>query len=219
MLGSNEKDEFTCDCGRIVNKIIRNVLNGHTKSCGDCSSIVKQWYQDNQEEIKNLKCPIEPGFILSGPIEALELVTVSHKPFRAVCPACKKEYGPRLDAVKQGRRLVCTCTHGEISKQAIEISNFVRLLGPHLEIKFEHKVNGLAYDILVTGQFKKLLIEYDGAHWHNNSEESLRMEARKEKNAIDSGHEFLRIKEVEWKKENRDNMKRLLSDLLTQCKS
>jgi hypothetical protein len=37
---------------------------------------------------------------------------------------------------------------------------------------------------------------------------------RKEKDAVERGYEFLRIKEIEWKKENREKSKNKLMNLL-----
>ena len=67
------------------------------------------------------------------------------------------------------------------------------------------------YDILAVSSSKKLLVEYDGARWHDGSEKTLEREAKKEKNALDSGYDFLRIKEVEWKKNNRDDTKKRIA--------
>jgi hypothetical protein len=78
-------------------------------------------------------------------------------------------------------------------------------------------VNKLAYDIFVqpkNNEDKGLLIEYDGSRFHNNSDESLTREARKEQNAVNSGYEFLRIKETDWKKVNRENTKKQMVSLL-----
>jgi len=67
---------------------------------------------------------------------------------------------------------------------------------------------------LVIDAAKNLLIEYDGSRFHDGSEESLKREARKEKNALDLGYKFLRIKETDWEKSNRDNTKKQLTNLL-----
>jgi len=111
--------------------------------------------------------------------------------------------------MKLGKSLTCKCISNLTSLPAVQIARFIRSLGPQFKTEFEHKVNGLAYDILVTNPTKNLLIEYDGAHWHEKKGSKER-EIKKEKNAIDYGYEFLRIKEVEWKKENREKTKELL---------
>jgi hypothetical protein len=211
--GSRKKDDFTCDCGGSTNTQIKCVFNGSVKSCGHCGLIVKQWYHDNETEIRKLKCPIEPGFILGGPIEALEVITKTHESFRAVCPACKNIYSTRLHDIKAGGHLTCACISNRISEPAIQVSKFIRSLG--FETEFEYEVNKLAYDVYVKSkndEDKSLLIEYDGSRFHNGSDVSVKREARKEKNAIDLGYKFLRIKEADWKK-NKDSVKQLIKQL------
>jgi hypothetical protein len=215
MPGSARIDNFTCDCGGSRDLMIVSALSGNSKTCGNCGLIVKQWYQENRMKLKELQCPIAPGCILNGPIEALETIEKMNRSFPAICPACKNKYKPTLNAIKQGRRLTCMCVSSKISSPAVQISEFVRSFG--FETKFEYKVNKLAYDIFVQSKSltdKSLLIEYDGFRFHNGSSKSVLRDVMKEKNALDSGYKFLRIKELDWKKENRDNMKKQLEALL-----
>jgi hypothetical protein len=217
--GSNKSDMWVCDCGKETNAITRNVFNGHTKSCGHCSSIVKNWYQKNKSVITAQKTPIQPGFILNGPIEILEIITNTHKPILARCAVCKKEYKPMWDNIRAGKSLTCGCTSSRTSKQAIEILEFIESLG--FETTFNHKIINnvrksnyepkfLEYDVFVHS--KNLLIEYDGKRWHE-MKGSKERDDRKHENAINSNYEFIRIKEVEWKKD-KDSVKRRLISLL-----
>jgi hypothetical protein len=212
-LGSHEKDNFICDCGGNINVVTKDVLCGKTKTCGRCDLIVKQWYQQNQAELKKLKCPIKCGHILGGPIEAKEIIEKMIKPFKATCPACKKDYKPRLSAIKRGCSLTCGCISHRVSSPVVQIAEFIKLFG--FETEFEYKIDGLFYDVFVKYKNNEgLLIEYDGNHWHDGSEESVKMEAKKEKHAINSGYEFLRIKETDWKKANMEKTKKQLMSLL-----
>jgi hypothetical protein len=207
--GSGKMDEWTCDCGRTTFAVTHSVFSHKTTTCGCCSLIIKQWYQNNKDEVRKAKTPIEPGYFPDCPIIFLDTITNTCKPVPALCPACKNEYYPRWSDIRHGRSLTCGCVSSRISRPAMEISDFIRSLG--FETKFEYKVNGLAYDVLAVGPSKNLLIEYDGPRFHDGSEESLKREAKKEKNALDSGYEFLRIKEVEWKKNNRDDTKKRIA--------
>jgi hypothetical protein len=211
MSGSAMKDNFTCDCGGSKDTIIHNVLRGRVTTCGSCSLTVKLWYQKEQVEIKKLKCPVESGAILGGPIVALERIIKTHTPFMAVCPACKNKYHPCLNNIKQGKSLTCGCTLHKISGPAIEISEFIRSLG--FEIEFEYKVNKLSYDIFVPS--KNLLIEYDGSRFHTGSGKSLKMETKKEKNADSYNYKFLRVKEAKWKKSREETKNTIKSMLLS----
>jgi hypothetical protein len=210
MPGSGKIDNFTCDCGGSINTRVYRVLSGGTKTCGHCDQIVKRWYYDNSVEIKKLKCPIESGRILSGPIKALEPVTKSHEPFLAVCPACKNEYNPRLNAIKQGKHLTCACVSSKISGPVIQIAEFIQSHG--FIIKFEHKIEKMNFDIFVIN--KNLLVEYDGSRWHKTDKQKEK-DFQKFLKAISLGFDCIRIQEVEWNAKNRDHTKKQLTNLLT----
>jgi very-short-patch-repair endonuclease len=207
--GSNKKDDFICDCGRTSRKTVQKVFSGHTTSCGDCGLIVKQWYQKNEREIRKAKTPIEPGYFHDCPIIFLDVMTNTKAPVPAICPVCKKEYYPRWENIRLGGSLTCVCVHDRVSRQAVEISSFVQSLG--FETEFEYKVGKMSFDIFVIG--KNLLIEYDGSHWHKTDEKKLK-DADKHLKAIKLGFKCLRIQESEWKKENRENVKKQLASLL-----
>jgi very-short-patch-repair endonuclease/Zn-finger protein len=206
---SHKEDLWNCDCGMVTSKIIFNVTRRHTTSCGDCSRIVKQWYNISETKIRQMKTPIDPCDLPGCPIVFLDTITHTKKAVPALCPACKKEYHPRWEDIRLGKSLTCGCRSSRISRQAVMISEFIKLVG--FKTEFEHKVNKLAYDIFVPS--KNLLIEYDGTHWHDDSSESLKMEIRKENNATDSGYKFLRIKENEWRKD-RPHVEELIRTML-----
>jgi hypothetical protein len=208
--GSGKKDTFICDCGNDCEVQVCHVFSGATISCGRCSVKVKQWYQENKELIKKQRLPIEPGFILGGPIKLLERMVNTGVPAKALCAACGNEYKPVWDSIRCGCSLTCGCLTYRISGPVVEISYFIKSLG--FETEFEYKIGKLKYDIFVKSE--NLLIEYDGKRWHNSEEQKAR-DIIKCQNAIDLGHQFLRIEEDEWKKKNRhitkDKIKILLS--------
>jgi hypothetical protein len=191
--GSERKIEWTCDCGK--EKLIRIdcVLSGNTKSCGQCSESVKDWYIQNREQIHVLKCPVDPKDFPLGGIIPLEIINRSHIPFKAICPACKSEYHPRLDGIKQGKSLTCGCSTYRISMPVIQITKYIRSLG--FEVQNEFKVNKLAYDIFVPA--KNLLIEFQGSKWHS-FEKSKERDLKKKQNAIQMGYQFMEILEKNW---------------------
>jgi very-short-patch-repair endonuclease len=209
MPGSHEKNESTCDCGRIVDKFIFNVMSNYTtKSCGDCGLIVKQWYQENQKELKKLKAPVKSGYILNGPILALARITKLHDPFLAVCPACKKEYRPILTDIKQGKSLTCMCISSRVSWPVIQIAEFIKSLG--FDVEFEYKVENMDFDIFVKNS--NTLIEYDGSRWHKTENKKAK-DVSKCLKATNLGFYCIRIQEIEWKK-NRDNVKGEITERL-----
>jgi len=191
--GSGKKIEWICDCGQ--EKLIRiyEVLSNHTTSCGQCGELVKNWYIQNREQIRSLKCPVDPKDFIPGGIIPLETIDKTGKSFKAICPACKGIYYPMFDNIKQGKSLTCGCASYRISMPVIQITEYIRSLG--FEIQNEYKVNKLVYDILVPQ--KNLLIEFQGSKWHS-SEKSKERDLKKKQNAIQNGYEFKEILEKDW---------------------
>jgi very-short-patch-repair endonuclease len=213
MPGSGKTDNFTCDCGKNINVPVFSVFNGKISSCGSCSFKVKQWYQNNEMEIKKTKTPIEPGHFYGCPIVFLETMTNTGKSVLAICPACKNEYKPMWDNIRHGKSLTCGCCAHKISRPAIQIADFIQFLG--FKTEFEHKIRykarKMSFDIFVHD--KNLLIEYDGSRFHETEEKKAK-DFQKCLNAISLGFDCLRIQEADWKKENREKTKKQLMNLL-----
>jgi very-short-patch-repair endonuclease len=212
MPGSHKKDDFICDCGRTAHLEIQKVFVGHTRSCGNCGLIVRQWYEKKKEEIKKLKVPTGPGFICDGPIFLLEQVNKIMDPVRTLCPACKKEYYPTLNKIKCGNSLTCGCTNHRISWPAVQIAEFIRSLGFKVEFEYEvkYKTRKMTFDIFVVD--KGLLIEYDGSRFHGKDKQ-IAIDCQKCLKATSIGFRCIRVKEVDWK-ENKDNVKNQIISLL-----
>jgi hypothetical protein len=191
--GSKKKIIWICDCGK--EKLIKTclVISNNTKSCGNCGELVKNWYIQNREQIRALKCPIDTKDFIPGGIIPLETIKNTGNPFKAICPACQKIYHPMLDNIKQGRSLTCGCCEFRISMPVIQITEYIRSLG--FEVQNEFKVSKLAYDIFIPQ--KNLLIEFQGTKWHS-SEKSKERDLRKKQNALNNGYEFKEILEKDW---------------------
>jgi predicted SprT family Zn-dependent metalloprotease len=211
--GSDKKIEWICDCGR--EKLIRiaDVLSGHTISCGNCSELVKNWYIQNKEQIRLLQCPVKPEDFVSNGIIPLETIKNTGKSFKAICPACKSEYNPMLDNIKQGKSLTCGCSSYRILMPVIQITEYIKSFG--LEVQNEYKINKLAYDIFVPK--KNLLIEFQGSKWHS-SEKIKERDLRKKQNAIQMGYQFMEILEKDWKTK-REHIKIKLNDIIIYRKA
>jgi predicted SprT family Zn-dependent metalloprotease len=191
--GSTKKVEWICDCGKEKLIRIQEVLLNHITSCGNCSELVKNWYIHNREQIRTLKCPTDTKKFPLGGMIPLEIIQKTGKSFKAICPAYKKEYRPRLDGIKQGKSLTCGCTSYRISMPVIQITEYIQSIG--FEVQNEFKVNKLAYDIFIPK--KNLLIEFQGTRWHS-SEKSKERDLRKKQNAINNGYQFIEILENDW---------------------
>jgi hypothetical protein len=210
--GSNQKIEWICDCGKITTPITAAVISGKTASCGKCGENVKEWYIKNKDQIRALKCPVEICNFIPGGIILSETIQDCQKPFKAICPACQKEYNPRFHNVKRGKSLTCGCCEYRISMSCTEITEFIKSLG--LEVINEHAVNKLKYDIFIP-KFN-LLIEFNGLKWHSFIE-SKRKDILKYQNAISSGFNFISIFEDEWQF-NESKVKTLLKQRLRNSK-
>jgi hypothetical protein len=136
MPGSGKTDEWACDCGQTASIITHSVFSGYTVSCGNCSFIVKQWYQNNKTKIKKVKTPVKPEHLYDCPIIFLDVIVNTNKPVPALCPACKNTCHPRWSGVRQGKSLTCGCVSSIISRQAMEISKFIKSLGSEFKTEF-----------------------------------------------------------------------------------
>jgi hypothetical protein len=203
--GSKKKILWICDCGRKKLISIYSVISGYTISCGDCGGSVKNWYIQNREQIRSLKCPIDPKNFIPGGIIPLETIKNVSNPFKAICPACKKEYHPRFDGIRLGKSLTCGCASYRVSMPCLQIIEYIKSLG--FKVISEHKVNNLYYDIFVP--FKNSLIEFQGIRWHS-MKGSKEKDLRKRCNATDAGYNFMEIHEMDWKNE-RDDVKKYIN--------
>ena len=190
---STEIITWICDCGNETQAIASNVLNGTTKSCGNCRKNIYNWWLENKDQLQKLKCPINAEDFPIGGITPLEQIKNTRKPFKANCPSCGNEYFPRWEGVRVGISLTCGCTSNRISSGQNAISVFINSLGH--ETKLEHPVNGLKYDIFIPTV--DLLIEYNGLKWHS-LKYSKQRDLFKYKNAVMSGYQFMSIFEDEW---------------------
>ena len=55
---SPKEETWLCDCGNEFIAQSRHVIQGDIKSCGKCRNKIEDWYFNNKEYIKSLKCPI-----------------------------------------------------------------------------------------------------------------------------------------------------------------
>jgi very-short-patch-repair endonuclease len=120
-------------------------------------------------------------------------VTNTGKAFRATCGACRNEYRPMWDNIRSGRSLTCGCCTNRISRGQSELADFIRSLG--IEVRTEHKVGELAYDIAI--ESKRLLIEYNGLKWHSGHS-GRRRDKVKHDNASAHGWDMVMLFEDEW---------------------
>lgn len=199
--GSAKKTEWTCDCGGTTKAKIIDVVSGKVKSCGRCCDAIHDWYMNNEHRIRSMQCPISPKDFVPGGMEPLETIKTTGSPFRAICAACKSEYQPRLDSIKQGTSLTCGCSTGRVSFAVKEIINFISSIG--FEAVPEHQVGKLKYDVFVPKT--NLLIEYNGLRWHS-FEKAKNYDMTKYENAVSNGFDFIMIFEDEWMFKN-DKMK------------
>ncbi|NTW91593.1 MAG: zinc-ribbon domain-containing protein, partial [Erysipelotrichaceae bacterium] len=206
--GSNKKVMWICTCGNETEQSVYSVTSKKVNSCGNCMSIARNWYKENEEVIKNLKCPIQPEDIPSGWMCLLEPVTNTGIAFNAVCGSCKNRYKPIWDNIRKGSSLTCGCASNHTSGASMSIASFIESLGVVVELEYE--VNNLFYDIFVPSA--NMLIEYNGLRWHQGAE-SRERDLRKYRNTISLNYPYLMIFEDEWLY-NQDKVKNLLRNKL-----
>jgi len=211
LANSNKKVWWVCDCGRETFTKMFLVTMNRARSCGKCSVAFRAKFELNCEVISSLKTPISPDQIPDGCPKALEIITNTSKPFRALCPLCGDEYGPRWSAVRSGISLTCGCSVGQVSFGQQQLWELMKSLG--FEAELEHKLGRLTYDIWVPE--KNLVVEYQGLKWHSQAKSRDR-DLAKWHNALENKVDFLVIYEDEWTQESektKDLVKRRLGKL------
>jgi predicted SprT family Zn-dependent metalloprotease len=205
--GSEKKLKWTCDCGKITISKINNVINGNTKSCGDCHGTIYNWYIKNKDIIRSLRCPILPNQVPIGGIVPTESIKFTNRRFKALCPACQKPWTALWNDIRLGLSLTCGCSNNRISATQRRIYEYLKQFDP--DVQLEYKLGSYHYDIFAPS--KNLLIEYDGVLYHAFPKSKQR-DLKKQKLAIDSGYKFMRILEQDWLKNKQEVLIRL-SDL------
>lgn len=187
--------DFKCDCGRQVKKSVRSVTLGLTQSCGDCSWISREWYQENYEWLKSVEYPIsqhEPRIQIFSPKS--DILNGSQY-VDSICPICQNPHIIQFKYIKSGTCMTCGCTSGKISRPQAEIASELRKSGISVELEFS--LSGRKFDIGIPD--KKLLIEFHGLRWHSNPEARKR-DFSKYIIAQENEFELIAIFEDEWRK-------------------
>lgn len=206
---STERVDFICLCSGETKAIISNVLNGITKSCGDCRRIIAEWYKRNESEIRSLRCPFNRKDLPEGGMKFLDpVVEGSHKNIRVECFVCGEVYNPAWGWIRTGKSLTCGCASNRVSSGQRAVFSFIKNMG--IETHLEYKVGGLKYDIGVPE--KKMLIEFNGTYYHSG-ENSAARDKRKYENAIQNGWNMVTVLEEDWNK-NRPVVENLLRNQL-----
>lgn len=203
---SKKKEIFKCDCGSEKSQSVQSVTSGAARSCGKCYQKVWAWYSTNRTAIRALKAPIKSEAFPSGGITPIETILLASKPFRALCPICKREYKPRLSSIRLGHSLTCGCSASQVSGPNLEIYEFVLCAG--FKAQLEYVISGYKYDVFVMDS--KTVIEFNGTRYHA-SESQVARDQRKKALAEIYGYELISISEKNW----RSNKEKEKSDILT----
>ena len=211
--GSNKKVEWACKCGGVTTSDVYSVTNGKIVRCNFCRSRATDWYEENKENLRSLKTPIQIYTVPLGWVIPLELIYGYDKPFQALCGACNSVYFPIWGNIVKGSSLTCGCVSNHISSAQRNIAKFLESL--NLCVSLEFKISALKYDIFVPS--KNFLIEYNGLKWHSNPE-SKRRDLEKYELAISKRYEFVSIFEDEWLL-NKSKVENLLKNKLIKTNS
>lgn len=205
---SKKKILLRCRCGTEKEISICSVSNGDVISCTDCYSRVTEWFKNNEEFLRSLKCPIDPKSIPPGGTIALQAIPNKVECFNAICPACKRVYKPRFSDIRRGKCLTCGCVGKRISAPAREILEYIQSLG--VDAEFEYRIGTRLFDVYVPKY--EVAIELNGNRWHSKPESKARDFAKytlAKQNEIG----FISIFEDEWKKK-KEIMKAIIRNRL-----
>lgn len=195
LANSNKKTWWICDCGRETFTKTFLVTSGRTASCGQCADTLRRIWERNRDAIRALRTPIWPVQIPEGcPVPLDPPITKTSEPFRASCPLCGGEYGPRWSGIRLGVSLSCGCSSSRVSAGQRQIADFISELGVDADTEF--KIGKLSYDVWVPSH--NLVIEFNGLKWHSRNG-AKEQDVDKWRNAVDAGFDFMMIFEDEWR--------------------
>jgi GNAT superfamily N-acetyltransferase len=198
--GSNKELEWLCDCGRTTIAQPNSVVRGNIKSCGNCFSVARSWWERNRTEIRVLKCPIAPANIPFGFV-ALETVQTTKRRFASVCQCCGRKKMSAWGDIRQGRALTCGCSHNNILGWSTRISALLAESGVYSIL--EHKVGKLKYDVFIPSA--NLLLEVNGLRWHKG-DAARRRDCSKRDVALANNHQFMMVFEDEVRRHTIDKL-------------
>jgi NTP pyrophosphatase (non-canonical NTP hydrolase)/very-short-patch-repair endonuclease len=205
---TNNKAFFICDCGNRKEVSVHSVTSGSSKSCGECTKTIRNWYTKNRSQIRTLMAPLEPSEFPSGGPIPLERIVLNSKKFRSACPICKNEYMPSLSRLKSGHGLTCGCSTYQTSTPCYEIQEF--LIKNGYSVFLEHKLCGYKYDIFI--KESKILIEFNGHLYHKNIKTKQR-DTKKKFLAEVYGFKLIIIDDRDWFKNKNSILQQLLQEL------
>ena len=185
---------FRCRCGNVKAVKVALVTSGDVTTCGNCFSRVHSWFVENESALRSMRGLVRAAdFPPGGPVPIGDIDGVV-RPFRASCPLCQGEYGPRLSDVKRGGSLTCGCAGNKISAPNREIADFIQGLGFRVELEYE--ISGKSYDVCVPDA--GLIVEHHGVRWHSN-DRSRRNDLDKYVTATSRGFSVVSMFEDDWR--------------------
>lgn len=204
---SGRKVMWSCECGSKKKIRISHVATGLTTSCGDCRHSVEIWWQTNIDFLRS-KLPLLMSDFPTGGIRPLEDVTSSGRPFRALCPVCGSEYGPRLSGIRNGVSLTCGCVSNVKSSMNHEVSEYLSSIG--LKTEMEYTIQKKRFDVAVPD--RNFVVEMQGLRYHVGIR-GRDSDAEKRAVAAEAGLRLVAIFEDEWAKK-KSVMKAILASTL-----
>ena len=197
--GEERKVECRCDCGNIVNVRKSALLNGHTKSCGNCKREYPQWFIDR------LIDPAQKQRAIDGVLTTPEKVLIS-------CYCCGETIEVtvnsliNLTTLEQKRVGACRhCAH-QTSLIEKEIKDYLLSLGLNDEQILMNSRSVIRGDS--RNQYKELdfylpeynlAIEYNGSYYHSDTRKPKNYHEEKFYLCEEKGIKLISIFELDWR--------------------
>jgi len=195
--GSRQDITWSCTHGHIFNKLVKDFSKPTGTSCPQCRLLGMHQPLNSS---KNRKITL--GLLINHPLSKeisirnnvnVNSITLGNNRVKILwtCQLCHNDY-PSTTQSRHTKNTGCPICKNKKTQSKNEIRIFSELYSLFNEVHDNYIVGGYKYDIYIKDI--NLLIEYDGAKWHNN-DISIKNDIKKNKIAEKKGFNILRIRE------------------------
>lgn len=215
---SEEYVDCECSCGLTSKHRFKFLHLGQTKSCGNCSKVMDDWWSNKPPIAKEGTKSIENKYDIeylneyfkNSKLRPLHGVSTTTEPIRFQCLFCQSVFTTRLNWVYHSKVSSCGCINNNKS------TRLNRIIKERFEdAEFEFKIGKYAYDI----KLNNLLIECHGLRYHSTElRDSREIDRKKRRLAIENGFEYVMFYEDEIKNNTLKVFKTISSKLRREPK-
>lgn len=173
-----------------ISSLLRKGRN--RKNCTNCYQVIK-----NRRELKGIEGIItDPNWFDDEMIVPLEDLNTKITKVKFLCRPCGRNFIANISDIRRSKVYSCGCINYSVSRQNIEIAQFIESFGllPKYGPEEFHIGNNLKFDVSINN----LVIEHNGLYWHSRRGNDKKCLMDKFYYAQNNGLNYLMIYEDEW---------------------